>query len=195
MQHRHLGNGRKALQGAGRGIRTEAVVHLDDGDARQAGGGQVQDGTLGLALVAGTHVEHPGIHRLVQHHRAGGRRNQRQLVFAEQGQDGLVVRRAAGQEQGQHALVDELLGIFRGELGIELVVHGDDLDGTPANAAASIDRIQVQLGAIGGFLHAGRHRAREACRLADLDLRPQRRRREQQPHRHGKTAPLLEPHH
>jgi hypothetical protein len=85
---------------------------------------------------------------------------------------GLGVRGAACQEQRQHLFfLNQLERVFAGQLGIELVVQRDQLDLLPVDAAFGIDRVNVKLGAIGGFLHPRAHGPGESCRLPDEQLR------------------------
>ncbi len=92
-------------------------------------------------------------------------------MFVQQGQDGLGVRGAPVEEQGQDVLVlDQRAGVFRSQLGVELVVQGDQLDFLTVDTAFGVDGIDVQQCAVGGLLHPGGDLAAKTCRLADQDL-------------------------
>ena len=92
-------------------------------------------------------------------------------MLAEQGQQGLALRRAAAQEQGHHPFVDQTLSIGRTESWVVFVVQRDQLDGLTLDAALGIDGVEIQARTVGDFLHAGGCRSAETRRLADLDLR------------------------
>ena len=92
-------------------------------------------------------------------------------MFVQQGQDGLGVRGAPVEEQGQDVLVlDQRAGVFRCQLGVELVVQGDQLDFLAIYAAFGVDGVDVQPGTVGGLLHPGRHLAGKPGGLSDQDL-------------------------
>ena len=177
----------KADGGAGGGIGAEGVVDVPHGNAVHADQAQVLDCAFGLALVGGAHVEHVGVHRLVQGHRAGGGPDQRHLELHQRRQHRLRVRRAAAQEQGQSPVLDDQLArVVARQLGVELVVQRHQLDELAVDAAGGVDGIEVQLGAGGGLLHAGGYRAGECGALADHDLRTsgERQREGEQGRRH-----------
>jgi len=162
----------EAFHGAGQAIGAEGIVHMHDGDAVQRDGVQVLDRLLGLGLVAGAHVEHVRVDRLVQQHGAGGRRDERDVVLGQVRQDGLRVRRGAAHEQRHHLVVlDQLSSVFARQLGLELVVERDQLDLLAAHAALGVDVVEVKAHADQRLAHAGRHRAGDGGGLADQDLR------------------------
>lgn len=79
------------------------------------------------------------------------------------------------QEQGKHFLVDDQVARdLHRDLGIELVVHGNQFNLLTIDATAGVDGIKVELGALGVFLDPSRHGSSEARRLTDAQLRPRR---------------------
>ncbi len=166
----------EAFASAYRAIGAERVVHVHEGDAREADAGEVVHRLLGLSLVGGAHIEDPWVDRPVQHHRPGRRGHQRNLVFVQQGHDRLRVRGAAIEKQRDDVLFgDQDLGVLGRLLSAELVVHRDQLDLLSVNPARLIDVIDVKPGTHRVFLHPRRDRPCEARGLSDQNLRPQGR--------------------
>ena len=152
-------------------IGAKGVVHMHHANALDAQGVEVGDGLFHLALVGRAHVEDELVHRLVEHHGAGGGPHQRHAVLLEQRHDALRVRRAACHEQADHALFfNQRLGVLQRELGVELVVQRNHLDLLAAYATLGIDMVDVEGRALHGFGHRGGGRAGDAHRLADQDL-------------------------
>ena len=124
-----------------------------------------------LTLVGGPHIEYMGLDWLVQHHRTGGRANEWHAVFVEEGQDGLGMGGATGQKHGEHlAILNQLAGIFAGQLGVELVVQGHQFNLFSLDATLGIDCVNIEFCACGGFLYASAHRAAKASGLPHQDL-------------------------
>ena len=136
-------------------------------------GCSVSESKPGVTRIALVHVDDSfGLQRLVKHHGTGGGANQRHVVLLEQRQDALGMRCATGHEQGQYfALFNQGFGVFLGELGVKLVVEGDDLNFLAVHAAFGIDGIDVQVGTEHGFLHCGRNCTGHAHSLANDQLR------------------------
>ena len=163
------------VEAAGRALHrvlAEGVVGLDHGDALHAHRVKVLDRLLGFALVAGAHVEHVLLQRLVQRHRAGRRADQRRAGLVEQGNDRERVGRAAVEQQRNDLLLlDQDARVLGRALGVEPVVHADHLDLLAVDAALRVHLVDHQLRARDGLLDAGRDRARHVGRLPDQDLR------------------------
>ncbi len=72
-------------------------------------------------------------------------------VFVEQRDDCLGVRPAARQEHRHHVLLfNQLAWIFGRQLGVELVVEGDQLNLLPFDATLGIESVDVVLCALSG---------------------------------------------
>jgi hypothetical protein len=112
VQHRLELHAFETGQRAGSTVVAKGVVGLQQRDAVDADQVQVANRAFGFALVGGAHVEDPGVHRLVQQHGAGGRRDQRHLEPVQHRHDGLGLRRAAVEEQRDGALLDQLLRVL-----------------------------------------------------------------------------------
>jgi len=107
----------------------------------------------------------------VQHHGAGGGRDEGDLVLGQVRQDGLGVRRGAAHEQRRHlVLLDQLARVLARQLGFELVVQRDQPDLFAMHAAAGVHVVKVQAHAHQRLTHAGGHRAGDGGGLADQDL-------------------------
>ncbi len=156
----------------GYAIGAKAVVSVKNADPGDAHGVQVGDGFFGLALVGGAHVEDMFFDGLMQHHGACGRAHQGHTVLFKMGKNRFGVGCSACQKERDHVFfLDQLAGVFGGQLGVKLVVQRDQLDFLSIDAALGIDGVDIQLGAVGGLLDAGTHRAGESCGLSDQNLR------------------------
>jgi len=166
-----LGCGQAFLR-ASHTVSAKAVVGVHNADACDSHGMQVSDGLFSFTLVGRPHVENVFLDRLVQHHGASGRPDQWYAVFFKMRKDGLAVRRAAGEEQRHHILFfDQLARVLARQFGIEVVVERDQFNLLSVDAAFCIDGVNVQLGAIGGLLHASANGTGKACGLTHQDLR------------------------
>ncbi|MPN38269.1 hypothetical protein SDC9_185793 [bioreactor metagenome] len=149
---------------------------MHHGDAGKAQRVQMLHGLLGFRLVAGAHVEHQRVDRLMKHHCPSGRRHQCDPVFGQMRQDGLSVRRGTAHEQGHHVvLFDQAQRVLARQLGIELVVQRDQLDLLAVHAALGVDAIQVQIHTNQRFPHAGSHRPGDCRGLPYQYVGPGRR--------------------
>jgi hypothetical protein len=126
---------------------------------------------LTMALPSGPHVKDVFAYGLVQHRGARGWPNQRHVVFVKNRNGALAMRRARVRNMATtFFFLNQLFGIFSGELGLELVDHGDQFNFLTVHAAFGVDRIDIQFRALGGFRHTGTDGTGEAGRLADKDL-------------------------
>ncbi len=177
LQHGLELRGLEALERARQSVGAETVVGDDHRDPRDAHRSQVGDGFLGLALVGRAHVEDVAAHGAVEHHRARGGGHEGHIELVEQGDDGFRVRRAAREEHREHVLLLDELARVDERLGrVELVVERDEFDLLPVHAAPGVHRVNVELRALGGFLHARRDGPGEAGCLSHQQLAPGRRR-------------------
>ena len=157
------------------GIGAKRVVGLEHRNAADAQTCQVFYGACSLTLVRCAHIEHPGVHGLMQHHGPGAGGHQGHFAFGQQRQQGFGMGCAPVEEQGNHSLfVQQFSGRSDRLFGVKLVVHRQQLQFLPVDATFGIHGVQIQPRAIGVFFHARRHRPGEARGLTNPDLRPSR---------------------
>jgi hypothetical protein len=77
-----VGSGQPLLR-PDQAVGAEAVVRQHHRDPADADRGEVRHGFFGFAPVSGPHIEDVLAHRLVQHHGAGGRGDQRHTVLIQ----------------------------------------------------------------------------------------------------------------
>ena len=112
-------------------------------------------------------MEHRAAERLAQRFGTGERPEERNLRFVDQRQRGQAGRRADVAEQGEHVVLDELVGVRLAALGLVSVVGGAQLDRHAVDAARGIDHVEVDPAALVHLDAQLRGRAAEGSRLPE----------------------------
>src|SRR6185295_4246344 len=161
LVHRALNAGKTSL--------AIVIVLVENGDLVERLPGHLRDDLVGLVEIAGTDVEYVAVQRVAQRFGAGERADERNARRGENRLRRIGCRRADVAEQQEHAVVDQLLGIGGGPVGLVTIVERAQFDLAPVDAAGGVDRLEVGQRAGAHFVAELHRRSRERGRLPDQD--------------------------